>query len=280
MLPFQTGSIIITVNVDLGLPIGTLINSRAHIEPYLTDANPTCNNSNWEVYTTGSFDPNDILVNEDTLTPTQLSTSPWLEYIIRFQNTGNDTAFTVKILNPIDTNKLDISSIEFVNASHPVNINWINYQRNMEFKFDNILLPDSTTNEPLSHGFVRYRIQPKTTLNAGDSITNFAAIYFDFNEPVITNTAKTIIVLPTGLATTNPSPGKLLVFPNPAENSISISGIQLENGKAQLRLMDIYGKLILEKTISETTANLETDQLANGVYLIQCGGSRATFVKQ
>jgi hypothetical protein len=186
----------------------------------------------------------------------------------------------VKILNPIDTNKLDISSIEFVNASHPVNINWINYQRNMEFKFENILLPDSNTNEPLSHGFVRYRIQPKTTLNAGDSITNFAAIYFDFNEPVITNTAKTIIVLPTGLAGTTTSPGKLLVFPNPAENSISISGIQLENGKAQLRLMDIYGKLILEKTIAETTANLETNQLAKGVYLIQSGGSRATFVKQ
>ncbi|MBP7166608.1 MAG: T9SS type A sorting domain-containing protein [Bacteroidia bacterium] len=280
LTPFQTGSIIITVNVDLGLPIGTLINSRAHIEPYLTDDNPSCNNSNWEVYTTGSIDPNDIIVSEDTLTTTQVSTAPWLEYIIRFQNTGNDTAFTVKILNPIDTNKLDISSIEFVNASHPVNINWINYQRNMEFKFDNILLPDSNINEPLSHGFVRYRIQPKTTLNAGDSITNFAAIYFDFNEPVITNTAKTIIVLPTGLPGTNPSPGKLLVFPNPAENSISISGIQLENGKAQLRLMDIYGKLILEKTIAETTANLETNQLAKGVYLIQSGGSRATFVKQ
>jgi hypothetical protein len=147
------------------------------------------------VYTTGSFDPNDILVNEDTLTTTQLSNAPWLEYIIRFQNTGNDTAFTVKILNPIDTNKLNLSTFEFVNASHPVNLNWINYQRNMEFKFENILLPDSNSNEPLSHGFVRYRIQPKTNLSAGDSITNFAAIYFDFNEPVITNTAKTIIVL-------------------------------------------------------------------------------------
>jgi hypothetical protein len=280
MLPFQTGSIIVTVNVDLGLPIGTLINSRAHIEPYLTDANPSCNNSNWEVYTTGSFDPNDIIVNRSDFTTTELSAAPWLEYIIRFQNTGNDTAFTVKILNPIDTNKLDISSIEFVHASHPVNINWINYQRNMEFKFENILLPDSNTNEPLSHGFVRYRIQPKTTLNVGDIIPNFAAIYFDFNDPVITNTAKTIIVLPTGLPGTNPSPGKLLVFPNPTENSISISGIQLENGKAQVRLMDIYGKLILEKTIGETTSNLETDQLSKGVYLIQSGGSRATFVKQ
>ncbi|MBK9402340.1 MAG: hypothetical protein IPN36_16300, partial [Bacteroidetes bacterium] len=39
MTPFQTGSIIITVNVNSGLPIGTLINSSAHIEPYATDAN-------------------------------------------------------------------------------------------------------------------------------------------------------------------------------------------------------------------------------------------------
>ncbi len=232
------------------------------------------------MYTTGSFDPNDILVNEDTLTTTQLCSAPWLEYIIRFQNTGNDTAFTVKILNPIDTNKLNLSTFEFTNASHPVNLNWINYQRNMEFKFENILLVDSNTNEPLSHGFVRYRIQPKTALTAGDSITNFAAIYFDFNEPVITNTAKTIIILPTGIASASPAQGKLHVFPNPAENTINISGIQLENGRAQLRLTDIYGKLILEKTVTTITSTLETNQLANGVYLIQSGGKRATFVKQ
>ncbi len=280
LTPFQTGSIIVTVNVNPVLPIGTLINSSAHIEPYATDDNPSCNNSNWEVYTTGSFDPNDILVNEDTLTTTQLSIAPWLEYIIRFQNTGNDTAFTVKILNPIDTNKLNLSTFEFTNASHPVNLNWINYQRNMEFKFENILLPDSNTKEPLSHGFVRYRIQPKTTLTAGDSITNFAAIYFDFNEPVITNTAKTSIILPTGIASASTAQGKLHVFPNPAENSINISGIHLENGKAQLRLTDIYGKLILEKTVTTTTSAIETNQLANGVYLIQSGGMRVTFVKQ
>jgi hypothetical protein len=280
MTPFQTGSIIVTVNVNLGLPIGSLINSSAHIEPYLTDDNPSCNNSNWEVYTTGSFDPNDILVNRSDFTTTELSTSPWLEYIIRFQNTGNDTAFTVKILNPIDTFKLNIATIEFVNASHPVNLNWINYQRNMEFKFENILLVDSNTNEPLSHGFVHYRIQPKTNLSAGDSITNFAAIYFDFNEPVITNTAKTIIVLPTGLTSATPARGNLHVFPNPTENTLNISGIQLENGKAQLRLMDIYGKLILEKTITSITTTLETNNLSSGIYLIQSGELRATFVKQ
>ena len=280
LTPFQTGSIIVTVNVNLGLPIGTLINSSAHIEPYATDDNPSCNNSNWEVYTTGSFDPNDILVNEDTLTTTQLSNAPWLEYIIRFQNTGNATAFTVKILNPIDTNKLNLSTFEFTNASHPVNLNWINYQRNMEFKFENILLPDSNTNEPLSHGFVRYRIQPKTNLSAGDTIPNFAAIFFDFNEPVITNTVRTIISLPTGMTSATPLPDKLHVFPNPTENNLNISGIQLENGKAQLRLTDIYGKLILEKTISSITTIIETNNLSSGLYFIKSGDLRATFVKK
>jgi hypothetical protein len=280
LAPFQTGNIVLTINIDPGLQIGSPVNSNVRIEPLANDADPTCNFATSQVLLSGSFDPNDILVSEDTLTTTQLSNAPWLEYIIRFQNTGNDTAFTVKILNPIDTNKLNLSTIEFVNASHPVNLNWIDYQRNMEFKFENILLVDSNTNEPLSHGFVRYRIQPKTNLSAGDSITNFAAIYFDFNEPVITNTAKTIIVLPTGLASASPKLGKLHVFPNPAESTLNISGIQLENGKAQLRLTDIYGKLILEKTISSITTTLETINLSLGIYLIQSGELRATFVKQ
>lgn len=280
LAPFQTGNIIVTVNVDLGLPIGTLINSSAHIEPYLTDDNPSCNNSNWEVYTTGSFDPNDILVSEDTLTTTQLSNAPWLDYIVRFQNTGNDTAFTVKILNPIDTNKLNISTFEFERSSHQVNLKWLYNKQSMEYKFENILLPDSNTNETLSHGFVRYRIQPKTKLNAGVLIPNHASIYFDFNEPVITNTAKTIIIPPPPVITSDTSTqAEFFVFPNPTSNTINISGIPLENGKAQLLLMDIYGKLILEKTITSITTTLETDNLEEGIYLIQSGGSKAKFVK-
>jgi len=276
--PFQTGSFIVTVNVDLGLPIGTLINSVVYIQPLSTDDDPTNNNSNWEVFTTGSFDPNDIIVNKTKLTTNELSTAPWLDYIIRFQNTGNDTAFTVKILNPIDTNKLDISTIEFVNASHPVNLSWINYQRNMEFKFDNILLVDSNMNEPLSHGFVQYRIKPKTSLLVGDIIKNQAAIYFDFNEPVITNFAETIIILPTGLSSAS-STNKLIVFPNPTESKINIQGIPLTNGKATVSILDIYGKQILEQTINDTSTEIEISKLASGLYLIQAGSLRTSFVK-
>jgi hypothetical protein len=277
--PFQTGSIIVNVKVDLGLAIGSPLTSSVHIDPYNSDVNQSNNNSNWEVFTSGSLDPNDILVSDNTLTTSQLNSSPWLDYIVRFQNTGNDTAFTVKILNPIDTNRLIISSIEFVNSSHPVNLNWINSQRNMEFKFDNILLPDSNVNEPLSHGFVHYRIKPKPNLVVGDTIKNFAAIYFDFNEPVITNTAQTVIVSPTGLSSLS-SLEKLAVYPNPAQSKININGIKLDNGKAQLRLFDLYGKLIFEKNITTSTPEVDVKYLPAGMYLLQSGNQRATFVKQ
>ncbi len=219
LAPFQSGQILITVNVNIGVPIGTLINSGVHIEPLAGDANPGCNQSYWEVFTTGSYDPNDILVDQDTLLSTQFPNPPFLEYLIRFQNTGNDTAFTVKILNLIDTTKLDLSTFEFVASSHPVNLSWIPWERNMQFMFNNILLPDSNVNEPQSHGFVRYRIKPKSNLIAGDSITNNAAIYFDFNDPVITNTAYTHIVLPTSLPEITTS-DNLLLYPNPANTTL------------------------------------------------------------
>jgi hypothetical protein len=76
-------------------------------------------------------------------------------------------------------------------------------------------------NEPQSHGFVRYRIQPKSNLIAGDSITNNAAIYFDFNDPILTNTAYTQIVLPTSIQEIITS-GNLLLYPNPANSSLTI----------------------------------------------------------
>lgn len=193
--PFNEAYINVTVNVKSTTPPGYWINSSAKIEPLINDQNPADNYATWAHLTTGSIDPNNILVDKDSITTEELLTSPYLDYIIQFQNTGNDTAFTVNILNPIDTFKLDLMSIDIIASSHTFNLNYVP-EGNLEFKFENILLPDSNINEPESHGFVRYRINPKSTLIVHDSVTNYAAIYFDYNLPVITNTAITRIVYP------------------------------------------------------------------------------------
>lgn len=281
--PFQTGNIVVTVIVDTGLVNGVLINSSVRIDPVSGDANPTCNYGAWEVFVTGSYDPNDILVSEDTLTTAQLATEPFLEYIIRFQNTGNDTAFTVKILNLIDTLKLNLSSFEFVNASHNVELKWLPWERNMEFKFNNILLPDSNINESLSHGFVRYRIQPKTSSVAGDSVTNNAAIYFDFNAPVLTNTAVTKIVLPTGLQALE-TKYNYFIYPNPTTGQVLLEVNSTHPANAQVSLLTIQWKLISfenhQLKVGANKLDLNTSDLSPGIYLVRMVIDGNTVVKK
>ena len=48
-------------------------------------------------------------------------------------------------------------------------------------------MPDSTTNEIESHGFAQFSIRQKDGNDDGEEIRNKAAIYFDYNEQIITN---------------------------------------------------------------------------------------------
>ncbi len=287
LTPFQIGQILVRVNVNQGLPIGTLINSGAMILPIIGDVNPGCNQSYWEVVTTGSFDPNDILVNRNFLYDYEIPNEPQLEYIIRFQNTGNDTAFTIKILNPIDTARLQLNTLEIVAASHPMNASWIPWERNMQFLFDNVLLPDSNTNESLSHGFIRYKIKPKTNLLVGDSLNNQAYIYFDFNNPVATNIAKTDIILFTGVQEPENSFELFNIYPNPATSKLTIQFNSDSQKNISLELFDVCGqriKFIHEGIISSSglIKTIDISDLSSGIYFIKAGGENITvkrFVK-
>ncbi len=109
------------------------------------------------------------------------------EYRIDFQNTGNDTAFNVVLIDTI-SKSLDLLSFLPIASSHPYILD-VDSPGVLKFEFDNILLPDSGTNEALSKGFVVFSINRDSSLTEGDTISNSASIYFDFNQPIITNTA-------------------------------------------------------------------------------------------
>ena len=134
-----------------------------------------------------SFDPNDKQVIPQYTDAGYILAENELEYIVRFQNTGNDTAYYVEIQDVIDDN-LDLGSIELVASSHPVEMAFDYITRMVRFKFENINLVDSLTNEVGSQGFVKYSIRPSANLPEGTQIENTAAIYFDGNAPIITNT--------------------------------------------------------------------------------------------
>ena len=114
-----------------------------------------------------------------------------LEYLVRFENTGNDTAFKVVIRDTLSPH-LDINTFEFLASSHPVDIT---IRGNLlEFAFDPIYLPYTDIDPIGSHGFVKFRIQPVEHIEDGQTIENKAFIYFDFNPPIITNTTENIFV--------------------------------------------------------------------------------------
>jgi len=146
-----------------------------------------------------AYDPNDKIIEPAGYGPLGLiamETSS-LDYTVRFQNTGNDTAITVRILDQLDPS-LRWRSLEILASSDPVTVNG-NQDGSVIFEFKNIFLPDSNINELASHGFIHYRLHLEENLPAGTQIRNFASIFFDLNPAVITNeTVNTLYECPAG----------------------------------------------------------------------------------
>lgn len=158
-----------------------------------------------------SYDPNDKWVSRDTLLPWEIASEEYLYYRIRFQNTGTYAAINILVRDTLDE-KLDWNTLQTISSSHSYNISVTNGNA-VEWTFSNIMLPDSNANEPESHGFIYYRIRHKNTLNIGDNISNTAAIFFDYNEPVITNTVTTTVAHTTSVNDTKYE--FVRIFPNP-----------------------------------------------------------------
>jgi hypothetical protein len=219
----------------------------------------------------GSFDPNDKqgfplgLGDEHAILR-----GTELEYLIRFQNTGTDTAFLVVIrdtLSPL----LDISTIRPGAASHNYDFE-VYGDRVVQFSFNNILLPDSTVNEAASHGFVAFRVSPVAGLDDGTQLHNKAGIYFDFNEPVITNlTTHTIVekledVLPVAVQFVPGTLATFQVYPNPMSEStvIELQGQFLPG--ATLTLTDSRGVAVRTLAFRDGRVVLQRDGLVSGLY--------------
>lgn len=220
----------------------------------------------------GSFDPNDKVGF-----PLGITTAHYIErgqdidYRIRFQNTGNDTAFLVRILDTLPAT-LDPATIRPLSASHEYT--WdLSATGVLSFTFPNILLVDSTTNEPESHGYVWFRISQKPDLPDGTIIQNTAAIYFDFNDPVITAPSMHTIGRPLTVSTQELDQQSVLeveVTPNPVSEMVSfhLPG-ERPAGSLQWRLFDPLGVRIADQFFQGQSMQYQMHHLPQGMYFWQ-----------
>ena len=240
------------------------------------DADPANNSAVDTDIVTGSFDPNDKAVRTSSGQSGDqfiLGTDEWLDYTIRFQNTGTDTAFTVVLVDTLDTD-LDLSTLELRIASHAF-IPELSNDRVLRFTFQDILLPDSNVNEPASHGFLAYRIRPVGSAVPGTLLSNAADIYFDFNPPVRTNTTLVTVESTTGLAA-RPVPSTRL-RPNPTEGATVLRFPDPVPGVRTVRLIALDGSVLRQFTVSgaETTVALDLSALASGIYRVHWSSAGA-----
>jgi hypothetical protein len=137
---------------------------------------------------TDSYDPNDKLVTPVGLTKERYTpTNTALKYKIRFQNTGTDVAYRVVVVDTLSEH-LDLRTLQVGATSHPGRFEVSGKGLPvLTWTFDNIMLPDSTTDEPGSHGYIQFSIKPKADLPEKTLVENSADIFFDFNSPIRTN---------------------------------------------------------------------------------------------
>ncbi len=220
-----------------------------------------------------SYDPNDKLgipmgYGEDNY----IRPGTDIDYRIRFQNTGTDTAFNVVLKDHLSP-WLDVASIRLGASSHPYEFS-IEDNNILVFTFNNIMLPDSTVNEVLSHGFIKFKVSHIENIPLGTQINNSTGIYFDANPVVITNTTlhtveeNFIEIVSIDEVDGDLIGNQLTVYPNPVSD-YAIFELKNKIQDGQFKLLNSAGQLIQAIKVSGDQFRLDANDLPKGVYFFQ-----------
>ena len=194
LAPFESREILVTMNLntptDTSFPLNAddTLAFETTITPVVADETMDDNTFTLSQLVVNSFDPNDKNCLQGTEVTTDL-VGKYIDYMVRFENTGTANAVNIVVKDVINTAMFDVNSMVVTNASHAVATR-IKDTNTVEFIFENINLPfDDASND----GFITFKIKTLSTLVIDDTFENKAEIYFDFNFPIETNNSITVI---------------------------------------------------------------------------------------
>ncbi|WP_020535938.1 T9SS type A sorting domain-containing protein [Lewinella cohaerens] len=228
----------------------------------------------------GAYDPNDKIAYPRGYGNThQIKPGTELEYLIRFQNTGTDTAFRIVVRDELSAD-LDVSSLRMGVASHAYEWEIVN-SNTLKVIFDDIMLPDSNINEVASHGFFKFSISPKEATELGTVIENKAGIYFDFNEPIVTNTvfhtidSNFVLIELISFDQEVDTQMPIQVFPNPIKTSANFVLTEQKYASLNLDVYDSSGRLIQQFAGSGGSLTMPVNGLRKGIYVYRLYGDHS-----
>lgn len=260
--PFETREIQIVFN--LNSPLETPALNSGDILSYTAtivgqdDESPGDNVATINQIVVNSFDPNDKTCLEGTtLNPSMAG--KYVHYMIRFENLGTADAQNVVVKDIIDTSKFDINSLIPIKGSHTFETR-ISDINKVEFIFENIDLPFDDAN---NDGYIAFKIKTKSNLVVGDTFSNLANIYFDYNAPIITNNYITTLQNSLGLEDNN-SLQAIVAFPNPVKDVLNFTS---EQSIIKVQIYDVSGRILSSNTTSDNKIDLRN--LKSGNYFIK-----------
>jgi uncharacterized repeat protein (TIGR01451 family) len=262
LLPFEKREITVTLKVNR--PTDTpAVNAGDKL--YLT-ASILDNIFTLENTVVGSYDPNDkTCLQGDRVKPDMVG--KYVDYLIRFENTGNYAAENVVVKDIIDTKTFDVSSLQITDASHEV---YTRIEGNkVEFIFENINLPFDDAN---NDGYIAFKIKTLPSLVLGDSLKNLADIYFDYNFPIRTNEAQTTVAFPVF---TKDITTEVKFYPNPVSD---ILYLDTNDHWTKAEIFDVSGRIL--RSVSFVVQSIDVSALESGAYFVRLkDGEKVGLIK-
>lgn len=279
LAPLESRFINFTVNLSASLVnINDELNYSAQVVIDQADEVPANNHANVTQTVIGSFDPNDKQVSEGAQVNID-DADKYLHYTVRFQNSGTAAAENVVIEDFLEDD-LNPNTVIVESASHPYRA-VLSRNNQLKIFFSDINLPAAIDNEPASHGYVSFKVKPKSNVTVGTEINNTASIYFDFNFPIVTNeTSTTFTLLGTQDFSTQSS---IVVYPNPAQNELHIRNNNPEDIQS-VKIYNLLGQLMFSKTDAQRELSIDISRLNTGNYFVRIATESAVstqhFIKK
>jgi len=252
---------------DTTAQAGNQICVHVEISTSPIDANTTNNVYDFCYNVQNSYDPNMKEVYPVNVLP---GYDDWFTYTIHFQNTGNAPAFNIRLKDTLDT-QLDLNTFEVLGYSHPANVGISG--NILTVRFNNIMLPDSTTDYEGSMGYFQYRIKPFPNLPNGSQISNTAYIYFDYNAPIITNTTENNFDITVSATNLKSNPESFEIYPNPS------TGIFTFKDTKAIQRVEVYNVMGQEIAVfvgdntNKVSKQINLSSYSKGVYFAKINGS-------
>lgn len=276
--PLETRIINLVFNVNSptenpAVNIGDVLNYTASITPLTTDEFISDNTSTLNQTVVGSYDPNDkTCIEGTTVGPDMIG--QYVHYVIRFENTGTYPAENIVVKDLIDLSKFDVATLIPLHSSHDF-VTRIAGNK-VEFIFEGINLPFDDAN---NDGYVAFKIKTKSNLVVGDTFSNDANIYFDYNFPITTNTFTTTIQV---LKVKDFEFGThFTLYPNPVKDVLNL---QSKDNTAinSIEIYNILGQVVL--AVPNAISTVDVSNLQSGNYFVKVntdlGVSNTKFIKE